>query len=243
MDEPLDEETWVEENNEGNVDGVEVSLDDSYDPLHPDLEVPAEFKDDYFFVLKYAIVYDEYIEYKDSHINTGNFSWDTFKGCNILTSLKWSNVILNLIEQAPRVTTITDHSESKSKQFASVTKIVDKPPFAHLGLVSHQTRPYTLATCRPSRFLHSLKQDTALRAVPFFICHQDNVSNPVKALSFASAPKFSQDSHKLLGLLSQHTKELPDSLRTKDFEARSHLKALLSPTKVRATRALSATRN
>ena len=38
VDEHLDKETWVREDNEGNVDGVEVPLDDSYDLLHPDLE-------------------------------------------------------------------------------------------------------------------------------------------------------------------------------------------------------------
>ena len=46
----------MREDNEGNVDGVEVPLDDSYDPLHPDLEVPAEFKDSYLFAPEDAIV-------------------------------------------------------------------------------------------------------------------------------------------------------------------------------------------
>ena len=149
-------------------------------------------------------------------------------GCGCQNSCGYPRMRIRMrSSDTPLVTTITDHSESKSKQFASVTKIVDKPSLAHLGLVSHPIRPYTLAICRPSRFLHSLKQDTAPSAVPFFICQQDNVSDPAEALSFASAPKFSRDCHKLPDLLSQHTKELPDSLRTKDFEARSHHQGLI----------------
>ena len=46
-------------------------------------------------------------------------------------------------------------------------------------------------------------------------------------LVFASAPKLPKDAHKLEGLLSGYTTEIPDDLRTLDFQARQQLQGLL----------------
>ena len=84
-----------------------------------------------------------------------------------------------------------------------------------------------MATGRPSRFLGSLGDDTPFKPPPFTLCHQDTVSDRALALDFAAVPKFSRDSHKLPGLLSPHSRELPDTLRSRDFKARAHLLSLI----------------
>ena len=45
--------------------------------------------------------------------------------------------------------------------------------------------------------------------------------------AFASAPKLPKNAHKLDGLLAGYTTEVPDTLRTQDFQARQPLHDLL----------------
>ena len=161
-------------------------------------------------------------------LDTADFEWGTHRGCNTCTPIRWSIDIEQFLRQAARVTSKPDASESRTKLFHSISKIIDKPALTHLGLVSHPTKPFTVATGRPSRFLGGLGDDTPFKAPPFSLWHQDTVSDRALALDFASAPKFSRDSHKLPGLLSPHSRELPDSLRSRDFKARAHLLSLIN---------------
>ena len=220
-------ETWEEE--EEGIDGYpDDPPGDEYDPLHPDLSIPPEFQNDFFLVPDEAIVYNDYIDFLGIELDTANFEWGTHRGCNTCKPIRWSVDIERFLKQAARVTSKPDASESRSKLFHSVSKIIDKPALTHLGLVSHPTKPFIVATGRPSRFLGGLGDNTPFKPPPFSLCHQDTVTDRALALDFASAPKFSRESHKLPGLLSPHSRELPDSLRSKDFKARSHLLSLLN---------------
>ena len=219
-------ETWEEERED--VDGYpDDPPADEYDPLNPELSIPPEFLNDYFLVPDEAIVYNDYIDFLGNELDTADFEWGTHRGCNTCKPIRWSADIERFLRQAARVTSKPDASESRTKLFQSVTRIIDKPALTHLGLVSHPTKPFTVATSRPSRFLGSLGDDTPFKPPPFTICHQDIVTDRALALDFAAAPKFSRDSHKLPGLLSPHSRELPDILRTKDFKARAHLLSLI----------------
>ena len=187
-----------------------------------------EFQNDFFLVPDEAIVYNEYIDFLGIDLDTADFEWGTHRGCNTCKPIRWSVDIERFLKQAARVTSKPDASESRSKLFHSISKIIDKPALTHLGLVSHPIKPFTMATGRPSRFLGGLGDDTPFKPPPFSLCHQDTVTDRALALDFATAPKFSRESHKLPGLLSPHSRELPDSLRSKDFKARSHLLSLLN---------------
>ena len=220
-------ETWEED--EEDIDGYpDDPPGDEYDPLNPELSIPPEFQNDFFLVPDEAIVYNDYIDFLGIELDTADFEWGTHRGCNTCTPIRWSIDIERFLRQAARVTSKPDASESRTKLFHSISKIIDKPALTHLGLVSHPTKPFTVATGRPSRFLGGLGDDTPFKAPPFSLCHQDTVSDRALALDFASAPKFSRDSHKLPGLLSPHSRELPDSLRSRDFKARAHLLSLIN---------------
>ena len=84
-----------------------------------------------------------------------------------------------------------------------------------------------------SRFLQSIKEshDTASnhvhKSTQFVLLPESNFDSQSKLLTFASAPKLSKDCHKLSGLLAGKTKEIPDSLRAEDFEARQLLAGFL----------------
>ena len=206
-------ETWEEEEEviDGNPDDPPG---DEYDPLNPDLLIPSEFQNDFFLVPDEAIVYNEYIDFLGIELDTADFEWGTHRGCNTCKPIRWSVDIERFLKQAARMTSKPDASESRSKLFHSISKIIDKI--------------ITMATGRPSRFLGGLGDDTPFKPPLFSLCHQDTVTDRALALNFATAPKFSLESHKLLGLLSPHSRELPDSLRSKDFKARSHLLSLLN---------------
>ena len=220
-------ETW-EEDEEG-IDGYpDDPPGDEYDPLNPELSIPPEFLNDFFLVPDEAIVYNDYIDFLGTELDMADFEWGTHRGCNTCKPIRWSIEIERFLRQAARVTSKPDASESRTKLFHSITKIIDKPALTHLGLVSHPTKPFTVATGRPSRFLGGLGDDTPFKPPPFSLCHQDTVSDRALALDFAAAPKFSRDSHKLPGLLSPHSRELPDTLRSRDFKARAHLLSLIN---------------
>ena len=226
-DSPHQAETW-EEDEEG-IDGYpDDPPGDEYDPLNPELSIPPEFLNDFFLVPDEAIVYNDYIDFLGTELDTADFEWGTHRGCNTCKPFRWSIDIEQFLRQAARVTSKPDASESRTKLFHSISKIIYKPALTHLGLVSHPTKPFTVATGRPSRFLGGLGDDTPFEPPPFFLCHQDTVSNRALALDFAAAPKFSRDSHKLPGLLSPHSHELPDTLRSRDFKARAHLLSLIN---------------
>ena len=94
-----------------------------------------------------------------------------------------------------------------------------------------RARPSPSIKCR--RFLESIKKshDTtsnrAHESTPFVLLLASNFDSLSKLLASASAPKLSKNCHKLSGLLAGKTKEIPDSLRAKDFEARQLLAGLL----------------
>ena len=164
-------ETWEEE--EEGIDGYpDDPPGDEYDPLNPDLSIPTEFQNDFFLVPDEAIVYNDYIDFLGIELDTADFEWGTHRGCNTCKPIRWSVDIERFLKQAARVTSKPDASESRSKLFHSISKIIDKPALTHLGLVSHPTKPFTVATGRPSRFLsrpggrHPLQTSTILPVPP-----------------------------------------------------------------------------
>ena len=65
------------------------------------------------------------------------------------------------------------------------------------------------------------------RAEPFSLSPNPTSGSQAEALAFATAPKLGKDAHVLPDLLTTFTKDLPDALRSKDFEACQQLHGLL----------------
>ena len=220
-----DQKLWEEEEYYDEDDSAQSEVD-PYDPHHPELEVPADLVGKFFYLSDEAEVYDDAIVFKGRVCNPDSFDWDTHRGKDIMTPLQWNANIHFLIDEAPKVTSPMEQEETKGKYFACVRKIVDKNTYSRWGL---ESIPYQLSlrVGRPSRFLLSLKTDFPAKNLPFSLSPNSTSENQAEALAFAAAPKLGKDAHVLPGLLTTFSKDLPDALRSNDFEARQQLHGLL----------------
>ena len=213
-----EEDYYEEEPDQGEVE--------PYDPHHPEMEVPADLVGKFFYLPDEAEVYDDAVVFKGRVCNPDFFDWDTHRGKDIMTPIKWNSDIHFLIDEAPNFTSPMEQEETRGKYFACVRKIVDKYVHSRWGLESNPDQ-LSLSVSRPSRFLLSLKPDFPNKTLPFSLSSNPTSDSQAEALAFATAPKLGKEAHVLPGLLTTHTRELPDALRTKDFKARQMLHGLL----------------
>ena len=223
---PDEDQEWGDDGEYYDEDYPAHSEVDPYDPHHPELEVPADLIGRFFYLPDEAEVYDDAIVFKGRVGNPDSFDWDTHHGKDIMTPLKWSADISFLIDEAPKVTSPMEQEETNGKYFACVLKIVDKNAHSRWGLESIPDQ-LSLSVGRPSRYLLSLKTDFPTKSMPFSLSPNPTSGSQAEALAFAAAPKLGKDAHVLPGLLTTFTKDLPDALRSKDFEARQQLHGLL----------------
>ena len=143
----------------------------------------------------------------------------------------------------PAVSLLLDHSEclghvtkpapGSCSKFSSISKICNARAYRSLNLQPGSQTSHTIFSLCPDTFIamipttESLALPTPFRKTPMYLELSPDCDSPLEIYSFANAPILGQDCHKLKGLLAGYTSEVPDFLRTQDFNARQTLANLL----------------
>ena len=169
----------------------------------------------------------------DIPYNTGEIYSAEHNGDAVFTPLSSSKAVLALVDASSRVIVERNLSDSCDEQSEALAQVVNTEGFKHFGMKMSGPPSLSITSMRPSHFLESLHQtfnqlDSSIpKPMPFSFCPAVGAVSACPIMVFASAPKLPHDAHKLGGILAGYTSEIPDDLRTQDFDARQQLQGLL----------------
>ena len=182
---------------------------------------------------EYASITEEGIYFGDSFVSFASSEIQTLQhqGQRIFKPLILSETVLALLEESNQIILRTDLKDEKREHFKTLSQAVNSMVYACYGWSTSSSSPLTFALDKVSQYVESIptSNDPArpptFRHIPFSMEAASSKCNPI--LTFASAPKLSNDCHKLSGILAGKTRDVPDDLRSKDFELHQLLLGLL----------------
>ena len=102
-----------------------------------------------------------------------------------------------------------------------------------MGQESSDSKGLAVISQRRSRSVESLKptyeplSTISTKSIPFSIFPAEDTERLCPLLAFTPSPKLPKEAHRLTGLLAGATSEVPDTLRSKDFQVEKFLHNLL----------------
>ena len=223
--------------------------DTGYDPHHPGLTYqpspstsvqaptppPTAASPNFYFFPDTCTLYDHAVVIREHEIfvDSGELEFSRHNGMEIFRPLLMTEAVKALMEEACLVVPRKDLGDTKQDHFKSLLKVVNMSSYHRFGFRSSDLQDLAFTTNRPSRFIESIKEHRDItshthKVVPFSLLLEPGAESQNKLLAFASAPKLGKDCHKLPGMLGGQTREVPDTLRTRDYEIRQLLAGLLT---------------
>lgn len=216
-----------------------------YDPYHPELTYqpspspstpsPTASSPNFYFFPDTCTLYEHAVVIRDHEISvdSGELEFSQHNGIDTFRPLLMTEAVKALMDEASLVVPRKDLVDSKQEHFKSLLKVVNMSTYQHFGFRSSNLQGLTFTTNKPSRFIESIKEhhDTTTRThkvTPFSLLLEPGAESQNKLLAFATAPKLGKDCHKLSGILAGKTREIPETLRSKDYEIRQQLSGLLT---------------
>ena len=220
-----------------------------YDPYHPELTYqpspststlaptpsPTASSPNFYFFPDTCTLYEHAVVIRDHEISvdSGELEFSQHNGIDTFRPVLMTEAVKALMDEACLVVPRKDLVDSKQEHFKSLLKVVNMSTYQHFGFRSSNLQGLTFTTNKPSRFIESIKEhhDTTTRThkvTPFSLLLEPGAESQNKLLAFASAPKLGKDCHKLSGILGGKTREIPETLRSKDYEIRQQLSGLLT---------------
>ena len=166
-------------------------------------------------------------------VDSGELEFSQHNGIDTFRPVVMTEAVKALMDEACLVVPRKDLVDTKQEHFKSLLKVVNMSAYHHFGFRSSDLQGLTFTTNKPSRFIESIKEHhhtttRSYKVIPFSLPLEPGAESQNKLLAFASAPKLGKNCHKLSGILGGKTREIPDTLRSRDYEIRQHLSGLLT---------------
>ena len=175
-----------------------------------------------------AILYEEGVQLGDHWIavDSGELEFSTNRGTDVFRPLLQTPAVDALMLEASLLIPQESQKSHRLDQYNAVVKTVNRLAYSRLGWRSGQ-QPYSIVSSKYSRFISALPLtiDHAPKKPPHLSLLVEGSEPPPPLATFLNAPKLARDCHKLKGILMGITREIPEDLRSREFELRQQVAA------------------